>query len=1555
MKTGNYIILSIVIATFIFSACSKDEIPNDFQTNHSVEFELMEIFNGHGAVEDAWNSIDPEGLNERLERAINNNLSEFEIYSLCFADILEDPDQTVPELVRTDLKNTFSYLLDTKTRYQPKYQIGSFYNKSGDVYADGFYSFMDNMTGDGIEVPDSYFNIMAKKPIDYLLDSIPEDGRGGIRKAWLNEEMDDIIEDLLGNEFQDDFIDLSKTLSKLLMRTDYPMWIDEDQIPLNHDEIDPEIHINLDLGNAVKGTPEIIMWLNRIIRDDDTRANLHAAVQELSNIFDPDPESGVAEKFRDLLCNIEDHLTKGGTEYESNPIYHTRNEEIYSDAELGEVIREVFPHVMQLLMRSDRSNSMIADKNGEKIYPLKKMLDNLKALQWDPEETDIERSINHLTRYDIFGRNRETDPDAYHTSHLEHFLFFASVSSNMGYDDGGITGEITDITNANFSHGHGEFVGSATLNDSLYAMKTSETLGFGMYDLSFKSEDKNHLYRCRKPFNIANKEDYRFYFDQNYKIGLFLGGTPGDMGSPEGGISLKDESGEPILNSYRAYCPTGFMDDNIALNTVTGAIRCCWTAEGPFYYASSNAPTIFMPDDGKTYNVYYSPTGTVYAYVHKPDNGSDNWEYYYPVDGDQAYEDHVYFAGRPRKKMTHALFISNVDLTNGVTTGIIKRKIKIQMGNPEDPDIDVEVSFTLNKYYQSDVVNKINEAVGETVCFPYNMEGKKYVQIMSPYGPMTIINEVMNPIAELLVSDSKIDASHQVAVNSFTVTGKSFVGIQIDDETEEMISFHDEELNLWSVEKITNVLLSSDIARYVTPYRKAIIIKGESSDPNVAGVKIVNIPGSSVNGVETFFGGNGNILLCRLMREERYKTVFQTDFYMGRLNEFGTNKYYSIGRDHKGNMEIVDIQDGMARSVVLEQFISEIDPVRACTSPEEALLKNYQWFFAERKFIMVIPLHLSIPIVGGDLGIVYQVIETNGYAGFMNVRKFKDNHVWVKKGTDGDSDIPGDFRVEVVANTIPVVDLILTGDMIYNDIIDYGAAFTGILAACSPSLYRLGFPAAPKINHGIDANGNMISDYLLGPREFEVGDEIWENRNGVLTLLIALLGGLHDRTQLDGYNPQSAGVKQVIEMLPVLIQPLLYYQKDTGDFPRKAYKPRLIDGHYYLKSSADLYNNANPIETWYGSEDERRYFLPAVEKTLVNMLIDSDVAKPSKRNNGVLSLLTETKTLTHLLKVLLSDVSDSVELFYAIEQIASAIKFSKGEFTKINEGVLSDQTAYQSIGSSKNIKFPDWMFAKGIESTRDIYGAYTEFNNVRTEDLILDEALDSIIGHDEIDESHSGYGLASYPDDRLYDEDWEEFNDAIDIFSHLLHQESEFTITQSFLDMLDRTLGKDRPYTSDEITGLQYSLGKLFAYYDSDANRWVFQGEDEFNNLYNILRLRLPVIHEIISLKEQDFISSEIEYQPGDNYYAQLVIMSNVLMQDGLVEFLLNTVTVPWSWDKIFFDLDRFLESDLIILPDSPLWPTLANLLEDMGKAAGDAEGGVLLDGLYEEYGFQIN
>ncbi|MCP4728035.1 MAG: hypothetical protein GY863_23555, partial [bacterium] len=382
-----------------------------------------------------------------------------------------------------------------------------------------------------------------------------------------------------------------------------------------------------------------------------------------------------------------------------------------------------------------------------------------------------------------------------------------------------------------------------------------------------------------------------------------------------------------------------------------------------------------------------------------------------------------------------------------------------------------------------------------------------------------------------------------------------------------------------------------------------------------------------------------------------------------------------------------------------------------------------------------------------------------------------------------------------------------------------------------------------------------------------------------------------------------------------------------------------------------------PMEAWYGSDDERKYYLPAMKKTLINVLIDSDMSDPQKRCDGILAEIKDSKILTNTLKLFMNDANDSVDFCRAVEQISGAVKLTKSEFTKFNEG---DKGEY-SYGNYKQLKFPDWMFVKGRAATWDHrYGRYTEFqtmqgNTLREGDFVLDDALDSIIGHNAAGPGYAGYGLAEYTDDKnLYiEEDWEDFNKSLDILAVLLNEDSSYSISQDFMDLLDAMLAKKRLYTPDEINGLLYGIGKLFTYYDNIQKQWIYQGYEMathdagFNNTYNIFKHRLPMIHDII------------KDDTGNNYYSIIKTQAALNAENGLMEYMIDTLIetdcMPYRWEDALVDIHYFLEDDIVKEPGSPLWSTLTDLLNDMGKAISDSEKRTDLDTVYENYGFQLN
>ena len=261
--------------------------------------------------------------------------------------------------------------------------------------------------------------------------------------------------------------------------------------------------------------------------------------------------------------------------------------------------------------------------------------------------------------------------------------------------------------------------------------------------------------------------------------------------------------------------------------------------------------------------------------------------------------------------------------------------------------------------------------------------------------------------------------------------------------------------------------------------------------------------------------------------------------------------------------------------------------------------------------------------------------------------------------------------------------------------------------------------------------------------------------------------------------------------------------------------------------------------------------------------------------------------------------------------------------------------------------FPDFTFAKGVEGSQDQWGKFTAFENVRDDDLVLDDALDFIIGHDADEENGiEGAGLSDYPDDKPYEEDWEDFNKFFTNLGRLLDEQSRHSVTSHILDLLDVFL--DPLYTNEEISGFMHSIGKLFAYYDPNESRWVYQGYElekdgvDYNNIYNMVKYRLPEMHRIV------------QNNSDHAYYSFFTIASNVFEDDGLFEFLVDETEIEGEWRESIYDVHNFLDGYYINDPESPLWPTLYDLLDDVGNLVEDCQD-VDIRTVYEDYGFQKN
>ncbi|MCP3923119.1 MAG: hypothetical protein GY714_11090 [Desulfobacterales bacterium] len=1247
--------------------------------------------------------------------------------------------------------------------------------------------------------------------------------------------------------------------------------------PLNKIEINPVIHTNTKLGNVVRGNVSLLSGLNKLTIKPETNKIIQNLINDSTSLFDPDKESKNADIIKDLICNIEKYLTKDGEEYK-------------------------------------KDGSVYKKTDNDEIYSDAELKSNI---------LDI---LPFITQY-VVRADRETAMINDVDNKKEYPLALLAKSLNyIGWDPE-----------------------KSRIEESVY-----DTLRYDLYG-------RDRIYDP-KASHLSFLENLLFISSVSSNIGYT---HIEHSDNPEFSENYTDENQVTGGNMNAGY-QHGHLNGADAL-TLNDALLSLSSIKKDLFGGLGTYDLTFVQSDQDQLFRSHTPFSTA---------NRNDYKFYY---------DHNYMVGR---------FVSGNPGDLGDPDGGVNPKDKngnfIKNGyRPYNPSGLREDNIALNTMGGSLRASWYNEGPyfyapsnaptinfkGKTWNVYYAPDRRVYAYVYKPdennpktwqYNyPSQHEGQGMEKFAHLRVKYTE---------DSITTSEELVINIKIDDNINTNVTFT---AKIWSIEEVVKKISDAIDAEgaagsdYIKQYNNSFKISGKSSNPEISKIEITNV--NNENGVELFFKGfSGDGLFYYLSRFDRFAGYLNTDYF---LTKVGANDYISMAHDKNGDLTCVELEEGdNARSVLIEQTIKADDPKRLCSSFEEAIFRNYQFFFAERKFVLVIPLYLKLHSLSLQIGGIYKVIEANGYAGLAYARKLRANHIWVKKNSNGPSDIPGDYRFEIVGKTS-----ILDAEEIYSHNIGNGTSFKAILPHNLACIYRLGFPRAPLIDHGLDVNGKPIKDYLLGSQDFEVGDDIWNKRNSLLIVLQAFWGSLHSHTKL-GYEAYRSGTLNFFDLVINMLKPVFYYQKDNGSYPHKAWKPRLVDDHWFLKPSADFYINSPSTNEigWSGSEEEQNYYRAAKIKTIITMLIDQDPYKePSlgkySRCNGLLPMLTGidednydnpgSRTLTNVFKLLVElggvSYNDPVQpdfvnfdedmrnwgvrrrIFYGLEQIVSSIKFTKGEHTRIDEGIASDDSKYHNYGSYKKRKFPEYIFAKGIDSSKDVYGEYTEYENVRDDDFILDYGLDLLIGNDKVDDDNEGYGLTGFLENKDINnpEDWKSYYDLMDFLEAVLHKDSEYSTTA---DIINSSLKYNKEYSIEKLTGLLYALGKQFVYYDDAQSKYIYQGSENFDQLFNIVKNHLPQVHEI--LKDNT----------GKNYYSMLKVVKAASKKDGVVETALNSVSTSANFEKVFLDLLLFTEKDVVRKKD-PMWVTLTTLLNELAKAMANSDVSGSLDTIYDKFGFQKN
>jgi len=723
-------LFSLFFFLSIFMGCNSGV--SDFQQNDpSARFQLFSMFDGYPSLEELWNSIDGSAVDTRLSDTINHNRGDFVTFSYLQADVMGAPNNPTKKTV-INIKDILGQIMDSTDVLNRKDGIGEYYSHSASNYRDNFYAVLDKITEGDILADDSVTNdIMGLlgKGVDWVGD-----------KSAV--EIRDFMQDLADSSSEmsrDDFISMSKIISKTLLRSDYPMWLDSgdgsvitDISTIDFDPITGDF--NSDLGNLVKGLDLLISSGLKMISDDSVIGDyLYDILRENGKMMDVSlgtvEEDGktvpVDTKYvtKKLLQNIEDYFTKDGEHYTGD--YNTDNSEIYSVAEIGNSIKELFPALQKLLITSKGDwedermpdFSLFKDSKGRSVLDI--FLTKLQNLGWTDDyidSLDFDSDAVNMILYDGFGRKRINDdgtpnPNASDVSYLDHTLFTLLGASTFGFQDSrSSSGDGAD----NFGHGHGAPTGGMiTLNDCLFNQGVYDS-GIAViapnlqtYSLALE-KNQNHTgdapgektFRSSTLFDANSSSAYKFYLKPSYPANLMLAGqSVGDGGIPNGGKPIPEGNLGSAYKSFINYWPmekNGIGEQNVSRWSMGWIARACWEGEGPYYYKNRNAEQVNI--DGKIYYKYLRPNGAVYAYVHKADESdSTTWDYIYANDSSvDATEGAELYLGKPN----WAEFITDGARSYHSTSYAWSdhMKFRVRVGTQSEKTVDVASSGMFDGY-----------------------------------------------------------------------------------------------------------------------------------------------------------------------------------------------------------------------------------------------------------------------------------------------------------------------------------------------------------------------------------------------------------------------------------------------------------------------------------------------------------------------------------------------------------------------------------------------------------------------------------------------------------------------------------------------------------------------------------------------------------------------------------------------------------------------------------------------------------------------------------------
>ena len=360
-------------------------------------------------------------------------------------------------------------------------------------------------------------------------------------------------------------------------------------------------------------------------------------------------------------------------------------------------------------------------------------------------------------------------------------------------------------------------------------------------------------------------------------------------------------------------------------------------------------------------------------------------------------------------------------------------------------------------------------------------------------------------------------------------------------------------------------------------------------------------------------------------------------------------------------------------------------------------------------------------------------------------------------------------------------------------------------------------------------------------------------------------------------------------MVP-LAKPMIRYYDDQGG----RWVPRMEDEDINTSSGGaytDEYSFFMP--DIYSDARDPNYYPRSPLRTMLSFMAGNE----DNATDGLLPIMTDNTQMVSRLLGLLQTLGDNTyaaqreSIFKGLEQVMTSMKINKSQNISTAGRTFLDYSKYE------------WMF------------------NKRNEDIDVEDFL--------------GYEGAYRATD-----DWSGFQDFFGLMKSMVGGSRD--VTPNLVNIVNAVLAQ--PLTEDQIHGLIYTAGKMFARHNQTypGGTWNYHGDTAENDALKQILMVLPQMHDILA-----------DGGSGARYGLMMENMNQLLSDhDSLLYYMIENMTTSYGAEQIITDLHDFVDWNIVSDPNSPLWDDLAIMLEAM---ADMKEHPIDLTLLLQYYGFERN